>query len=400
MAKTVKKETKEKEKDPNLELKILKTKKQYRMLFGFVLVLMSIAFLVSFISFFLHGQADQSAVNALTDRDEPVKNWLGKFGAYLADLFIYRGFGIASFLFVKLFFLSGAFLVLDLPVVAGQTYYIVISTNGNPNTIPYTLSIQVVNCAPPTNLGAVGGQTSAILNWNANGATSWEYAVQLIGGVIPTGAGVQTNAFQNVNVTNLLDGTPIQAATQYQYWVRRDCGDGTFSAWAGPFLFNTTICEPTSQCNYTFVLRDSFGDGWNGATMQVRQNGIVVATLGTTFTTGGGPINVTVPLCNGLPFDLFWNAGGTFAGEVRVQIINPFNQTLYNMTTASAGLVNSVLYAGTVDCLNPACLPPSGVTVTNIGGTTAQVGWTAIPGITQYEVIVLPTGSPAPTASS
>ena len=105
MAKTVKKETKEKEKDPNLELKILKTKKQYRMLFGFVLVLLSIAFLVSFISFFLHGQADQSAVNSLTDRDEPVQNWLGKFGAYLADLFIYRGFGIASFLFVKLFFL-------------------------------------------------------------------------------------------------------------------------------------------------------------------------------------------------------------------------------------------------------------------------------------------------------
>ncbi|WP_370453656.1 DNA translocase FtsK [Flavobacterium sp. 102] len=86
------------------------------MLFGFVLVLLSIAFLVSFISFFLHGQADQSAVNAITDRNEPVKNWLGKFGAYLADLFIYRGFGIASFLFVKLFFLSGAFLVLDLPV--------------------------------------------------------------------------------------------------------------------------------------------------------------------------------------------------------------------------------------------------------------------------------------------
>jgi S-DNA-T family DNA segregation ATPase FtsK/SpoIIIE len=122
MAKTVKKETKEKEKDPNLELKILKTKKQYRMLFGFILVLLSIAFLVSFISFFVSdqgvgfGQADQSAVDSLTDRGEDVQNWLGKFGAYLADLFIYRGFGIASFLFVKLFFLSGAFLVLDLPV--------------------------------------------------------------------------------------------------------------------------------------------------------------------------------------------------------------------------------------------------------------------------------------------
>ena len=114
MAKTVKKETKEK--DPNLELKILKTKKQYRMLFGFVLVLTSIAFLVSFISFFLHGQVDQSAVDALTDRSENAQNWLGKFGAYIADLFIYRGFGIASFLFVKLLFLSGAFLILDLPI--------------------------------------------------------------------------------------------------------------------------------------------------------------------------------------------------------------------------------------------------------------------------------------------
>ena len=116
MAKTVKKEPKEKEKDPNLELKILKTKKQYRVLAGFLLVLLSIAFLVSFISFFITGQADQSAVDSITNRNEPVQNWLGKFGAYLADLFVYRGFGVASFLFVKLFFLSGAFLILDLPI--------------------------------------------------------------------------------------------------------------------------------------------------------------------------------------------------------------------------------------------------------------------------------------------
>lgn len=116
MAKTVKKETNTKEKDPSEDLKILKTKKQYRALAGFLLVLLSIAFLVSFISFFLHGQADQSAVDSITNRDEVVQNWLGKFGAYLADLFIYRGFGVASFLFVKLIFLSGAFLLLDLPI--------------------------------------------------------------------------------------------------------------------------------------------------------------------------------------------------------------------------------------------------------------------------------------------
>ena len=116
MAKTVKKETTTKTKEPQSDIKILKTQKQYRMLFGFLLVLLSVAFLVSFISFFISGQADQSAVTSLTDRNEPVENWLGKFGAYIADLFIYRGFGVASFLFVKLFFLSGAFLILDLPI--------------------------------------------------------------------------------------------------------------------------------------------------------------------------------------------------------------------------------------------------------------------------------------------
>jgi S-DNA-T family DNA segregation ATPase FtsK/SpoIIIE len=114
MAKTVKKEPKEK--DPQLEIKILKTKKQYRMLFGILLVLLAIGFLVSFISFFVSGQADQSAVNSLTERNEIVENWLGKFGAYIADLFVYRGFGVASFLFVKLFFLSGVYLLLDLPI--------------------------------------------------------------------------------------------------------------------------------------------------------------------------------------------------------------------------------------------------------------------------------------------
>ena len=120
MAKTVKKESKEK--NPQSDIKILKTKKQYRMLFGFLLILLSIAFLVSFISFFVsdkgvgYGQADQSAVDSLTDRSQHVENWLGKFGAYVAHLFIYRGFGVASFLFVKLFFISGAFLLLDLPI--------------------------------------------------------------------------------------------------------------------------------------------------------------------------------------------------------------------------------------------------------------------------------------------
>ena len=90
--------------------------RQYKVLFGTMLVLVAVALLLSFISFFIYGQQDQNAIDALLDRNEPVQNWLGKFGAYLADFFIYKGFGAASFIFVKLFFLTGAFLVMDLPL--------------------------------------------------------------------------------------------------------------------------------------------------------------------------------------------------------------------------------------------------------------------------------------------
>ncbi len=94
----------------------LKVTRQQKVVVGALLVLFSISLLLAFISFYIYGQEDQSTLSAFTDRTEVTKNWLGKFGAALADFFVYRGFGAASFLFVKLFFLTGAFLVLDIPL--------------------------------------------------------------------------------------------------------------------------------------------------------------------------------------------------------------------------------------------------------------------------------------------
>jgi S-DNA-T family DNA segregation ATPase FtsK/SpoIIIE len=89
-------------------------KRQHKVLLGFLLVLLSIALLLAFISFFIYGQQDQSAANQLLTQKEPVQNWLGKYGAYLSEFIINNGFGVASFLFVKIFFLTGAYLVLDI----------------------------------------------------------------------------------------------------------------------------------------------------------------------------------------------------------------------------------------------------------------------------------------------
>ncbi len=115
MAKTVKKETTDKTAGSSVEnKKSWKITRQHKLLLGSLLVLFSIALLVAFISFFVNGQDDQSAVGNLLNRSEKVNNWLGKFGVFASDVFIYKGFGVASFLFVKLFFLTGSFLALDI----------------------------------------------------------------------------------------------------------------------------------------------------------------------------------------------------------------------------------------------------------------------------------------------
>ncbi|CAD0002384.1 DNA translocase FtsK [Flavobacterium chungangense] len=117
MAKTTKKETTDKKNEPKADSKrSWKLSKQQKFVLGCLLVLFSIALLVAFISFYVNGQwqTDQSAVSQLDDRSEEVQNWLGKFGAYLADLIVYRGFGLASFIVVRLLFLTGLFLALEM----------------------------------------------------------------------------------------------------------------------------------------------------------------------------------------------------------------------------------------------------------------------------------------------
>lgn len=88
--------------------------RQQKFAIGILLVLLAVALLLSFVSYFITGNYDQSQVHDVFDRETRVQNWLGKFGAYLADFFLYKGFGVASFIFVRILFLAGIYLVLDI----------------------------------------------------------------------------------------------------------------------------------------------------------------------------------------------------------------------------------------------------------------------------------------------
>ncbi|MCK0109494.1 DNA translocase FtsK [Flavobacteriaceae bacterium S0825] len=96
-------------KKPNLSLS-----NQQKLVFGSLLLILGILLFLAFLSFFFTGQADQSVLNQFTSREVEAQNWMSKFGAWVSDLFIYRGFGLASFIFSGLIFLSGIYVLLDI----------------------------------------------------------------------------------------------------------------------------------------------------------------------------------------------------------------------------------------------------------------------------------------------
>ncbi len=110
------KKTNDKPNTEQAEKRPWRVSRRNKVIFGLFFFLFSVAMLLSFVSYIFKWQAHQSALTQFSDRAVPVQNWLGKFGALLAELFLYNGFGVASFILIRFFFMFGAYLVLDLPV--------------------------------------------------------------------------------------------------------------------------------------------------------------------------------------------------------------------------------------------------------------------------------------------
>jgi len=92
----------------------LKLSKQNKIILGSLLVVLSLALFFSFISYYFTWQDDQSMLSEFTDRNEEAKNLMNKFGASVSHFFMYRGFGLASFIFPFLLCLTGLYLFLGL----------------------------------------------------------------------------------------------------------------------------------------------------------------------------------------------------------------------------------------------------------------------------------------------
>lgn len=106
----------------------------------------------------------------------------------------------------------------------------------------------------------------------------------------------------------------------------------------------------TSNCNYTVLLHDSYGDGWNGATVEVLVNGIVFLTNQTVLdcngsTSTGCDESFTVPVTTG-DVVTFNYTSGSFNSENTITLFDSDGNEVFTVNDPLDGLQSNT----TADC--------------------------------------------------
>jgi gliding motility-associated-like protein len=254
------------------------------------------------------------------------------------------------------------------------------NTNGGTGNCP--------DCLPPSGLTLDSvSTTGAVVSWTGGDATSWEYEL-VIAGETPTGVGIATT-------TNPLTITGCYSNTAYDLYIRTDCG-GVYSSWVAMSFTTSPACGDT--------IYDT-----GGANDNYSNNELITVTV---FPENPGDVVTftflsfnTESCCDDLTVydgpDTTSTVVGTYAGTaIPDPIISTHISGALTFVFNSDSSVTRDGYEILVTCAPPpTCSAPTGLAISNIGGTTADFDWNAFDGNQSWEYVVVPTGDPAPTAS-
>jgi hypothetical protein len=124
-----------------------------------------------------------------------------------------------------------------------------------------------------------------------------------------------------------------------------------------------------AQCDYTIQGSDSWGDGWNGASLDIDVAGTV-----TNFTVAGSSNSVDIPSYTGDLVTITFNSG-SYDGEISITILGPDGTTLYSGPALSDGAV-FVTDTSVSTCAPPSCLAVTNLSVDSYTSSTAEISWT------------------------
>jgi|GEM_PF-1205271 len=238
---------------------------------------------------------------------------------------------------------------IDLSSLAGTSYSFVFegergtSFTGDISIDDFSVA-EAPNCFASTALTVIStSDNSAELTWTAGSGTSWDIEYGPAG--FTPGSGTMFNA---TNDTITISG--LMASTAYEFYVTDSCGASGVASTAGPASFTTSACPLADQCAYTVDLYDSFGDGWNGGEITIFQNGVAVASFGSTFSTGFNSLGNPVNLCDNVPTTVTLSTAGAWPSEIGVVVINPNGDTAgVHLASPTVG-TGDTLFAFTSNC--------------------------------------------------
>ncbi len=220
-------------------------------------------------------------------------------------------------------------------------------------------------CYAPANLEITSISThNASLSWDTTAnASGWvvEYAT------LPdfSNATAVTTASNSCHLSELVGGTT------YHVRVKADCGAGSESYWTIR-SFTTDICESSDQCEISYKLADSFGDGWNGCAINV-----VDVTTGFVFGTltinNGDSLSGTLSICDGRDIRFEW-VDGSFADETSYTVYDVEGNIIFSGSNAMSAPVSY-----TVNC-------PANPNITEIGTCTGGGDYLPVNSSSNYSI--------------
>lgn len=257
-------------------------------------------------------------------------------------------------------------------------------SNGNSSTYRIDdLSMDFIpSCLQPLNVTISNiDANSATIAWtDANDASSWIIEYDTTG--FTPGSGLTALA-----TSNPFELTGLDNSYTYDVYVIANCSGGDYSDYSEVRTFTTEICSLSDQCEYTFNLHDSYGDGWNGNSISVYSNNILVGTY--TIPSGNDEASYSVGLCDMSNVSLVWTSG-SYAYETSFEILDPSEETIYSCTDGST-LTSGVSFTNfTVSCSAQTCLKPTDLAATNITTNSMDLSWTARNGESSWDVVYGP----------
>jgi Secretion system C-terminal sorting domain len=124
-----------------------------------------------------------------------------------------------------------------------------------------------------------------------------------------------------------------------------------------------------AQCDYTLILADDFGDGWNLGSLTIT-NGFSSEEFALF---DGYADTVSFSVTQGQPLSFFWDEG-LYDEEITFIVLNNIGDTVLFSMVPNPGLLLSIAEASCNTCLKP-----TGFKIDNIYDTRVKLSWTPSP---------------------